>query len=97
MDHDSTLITLGKVDPKSKWITEATDLVFSDKDLDWVDQVDRDAKAVAIAEEDRARADIGATNVGEGGMKSQAKIIVVESSRNYLRHIRRRDASSSEP
>ena len=42
-DHDKTPINLEEVDPQSEWITEATDAVFSDEDLDWVDQAEREA------------------------------------------------------
>lgn len=50
---DTSSITLEEVDPKSEWITEATDPVFDDEDLQWLDQADREgqaeAEAVAVA------------------------------------------------
>lgn len=46
------------------------DPVFSDEDLDWVDQANREVEVVAMVEEEvRARANIGTTDVGEGGME----------------------------
>ncbi|XP_059076669.1 uncharacterized protein LOC131875947 [Cryptomeria japonica] len=52
MDHDSTPITLEEVDPESEWISEATDPMFGDEDLDWIDEVDREDEVVAMAEEE---------------------------------------------
>ena len=37
LDSDTSLITLEEVDPESEWITEATDPVFDDEDLQWLD------------------------------------------------------------
>ena len=55
---DTTPIVLENVDPHAEWNTEVDDPVFSDEDVEWVDQVDREAEAVAMAvEEARARGD----------------------------------------
>ena len=55
---DTTPIVLENVDPHVEWNTEVDDLVFSDEDVEWVDQVDREAEAVAMAvEEARTRGD----------------------------------------
>ena len=53
MNNDSSSITLEEVDPQSEWITKATDPIFNDGDIDWIDQVDREAEAVAIAKEEQ--------------------------------------------
>ena len=55
LDSDAAPITLEEVDPESEWITEATDPVFDDEDLQWLDQADREgqAEAVAMAVEDQ--------------------------------------------
>lgn len=53
---DTCPITLEEVDPQAEWNTKVDDHVFSDEDLEWVDQVDR-GEAVAMAEEARARGD----------------------------------------
>ena len=55
---DTSPIVLENVDPHAEWNTEIADPVFSDEDVEWVDQVDREAEAVAMAvEEARARGD----------------------------------------
>ena len=55
LDSDISPITLEEVDPEFEWITEVTDPVFDDEDLQWVDQADREgqAEAVAMAVEDQ--------------------------------------------
>lgn len=35
------------------WMTKVEDPIFSDEDLDWVDQVHREVEAVTMGEEDR--------------------------------------------
>ena len=51
---DSSPIVLENVDPHAEWNIEIVDLVFSYEDMEWVDQVDREAEAV---EEARAQGD----------------------------------------
>ncbi|XP_057826381.2 uncharacterized protein LOC131038091 [Cryptomeria japonica] len=100
MDHDSTPITLEEVDPESEWISEATDPMFGDEDLDWIDEVDREAEVVAMAEEEvRARGEPepepepelepelepDTADVCEGRMESRAESMAVDASRTYLR------------
>ena len=98
-DHDKTPINLEEVDPQSEWITEAIDAVFSDEDLDWVDQAEREAEVVAMAEEEaRARGDIAV--VGESGMESQTQaetMVVVATSSRTLRRLCRKDVGSTMP
>ena len=53
LDSDTSPITLEEVDPESEWITKATDPVFDDKDLQWVDEEDREVEAMAMAKEDQ--------------------------------------------
>ena len=84
----------------------------SESDIDWIDQVDIEVETVvAMAEEDgRAQAQTGDSeadsdtdvpDVGEHGMVSRGAAMAVESSRTYLRRLRRglgpEGASSSEP
>ncbi|XP_057838522.2 uncharacterized protein LOC131048545 [Cryptomeria japonica] len=112
MDHDSTPITLEEVDPESEWISEATDPLFGDEDLDWIDEVDREAEVVAMAEEEvRARGEPepepepepelepDTADVCEGRMESRAESMAVDASRTYLRvrRLRRKDPGSFEP
>ena len=55
---DTSPIVLENVDPHAEWNTEVDDPVFSDEDVEWVDQVDREAEAIVIAvEEARVRGD----------------------------------------
>ena len=80
-------------------VTEATDAVFSDKDLDWVDQAEREAEVVAMAEEE-ARARGGIDAVGERGMESQTQaetMAAAATSSRTLRRLRRKDAGSTMP
>ncbi|XP_057870338.2 uncharacterized protein LOC131076993 [Cryptomeria japonica] len=106
MDHDSTLITLKEVDLESEWISEATDPIFGDEDLDWIDQVDREVEVVAMAEEEvRARGEPepelepDTADVCEGRVESRAESMAADASRTYLRVrcLRRKDPGSSEP
>ena len=46
---DTSPIILEEVDPLAEWNTKIDDPIFSDEDLEWVDQVDREAEAVAMA------------------------------------------------
>ncbi|XP_057851132.2 uncharacterized protein LOC131061452 [Cryptomeria japonica] len=96
LDDDSSPITLEEVDPESDWLTESTDPVFTDEDLEWVDQADREAEAAAMAEEeDRARSGTApmATQTGT----SQAENMATQSSRTYLRRLCRRQIDEAEP
>ena len=98
-DHDNTPICLEEVDPQSEWISETTDAVFSDEDLDWVDQAEREAEVVAMAEEEaRARGDIAAVSESGMGSQIQAKTMAATatSSRTF-RRLRRKDAGSTMP
>ena len=46
------------VDPYAEWNTEIVDPVSNDEDLEWVNEADREAKAIVMAiEEARARGD----------------------------------------
>ncbi|XP_057864530.2 uncharacterized protein LOC131072406 [Cryptomeria japonica] len=105
-------IILDEVDPDAEWATETNPVaVFSDDDIDWIDRVDIEAEVVAMAEEERrARAEIGDSeadsdtdvpDVGEHGMVSRGAAMAAESSRTYLRHLRRgpgpEGARSSKP
>lgn len=58
---DSSPIILEEIDPESEWLTEATDAtLFTEEDYEWVDQVDIEAKVVAMAKEEaRTRSGIG--------------------------------------
>ncbi|XP_057842912.1 uncharacterized protein LOC131052305 [Cryptomeria japonica] len=65
--HMSPII-LDEVDLEAEWANEnqtapgTPTTVFSDDDIDWIDQVDIEAEAVAMAEEEqRARAETGNT------------------------------------
>ena len=58
LDSDTSPITLEEVDPESEWITEATDPVFDDKDLEWVNEADREAEVVPMAAEDQRAPDV---------------------------------------
>ena len=53
LDSDTSPITLEEVAPESEWIIKATDHVFDDEDLEWVDEADREAKVVAMAAEEQ--------------------------------------------
>ena len=55
MSTDTSPIVLEKVDIQVGWNKEVDDVVFIIEDLEYVDQVDREAKAVAMAKE-KARA-----------------------------------------
>lgn len=75
MDHVSTPITLEEVNPESEWIIEAMNLIFSDDDLDWVDQEDIEAEVVAMVEdEDRALENTYTTDVSQCYMESHDNI-----------------------
>ncbi|XP_059074400.1 uncharacterized protein LOC131045107 [Cryptomeria japonica] len=52
---DNSPIILAEVDPKAEWATE-TEPVFSDDDIDWVDQADAEAEVVAMGEEEQREA-----------------------------------------
>ena len=43
LDSDTSLTTLEEFDLESEWIIEATDPVFDDEDLEWVDEAYRKA------------------------------------------------------
>ncbi|XP_059063142.1 uncharacterized protein LOC131039688 isoform X2 [Cryptomeria japonica] len=64
---DMSPIILDEVDLEAEWANEnqtapgTPAAVFSDDDIDWIDQVDIEAEAVAMAEEQRARAETGNT------------------------------------
>ncbi|XP_059077762.1 uncharacterized protein LOC131075512 isoform X1 [Cryptomeria japonica] len=109
---DISPIILDEVDAKAEWANESEiDLVivFNDDDTDWIDQVDMEVEVVAMAEEEqRARAktrdtdsDTDVLDVGEHGMVSRGATMVAESSRIYLKRLRkgprREGARSSEP
>ncbi|XP_059065375.1 uncharacterized protein LOC131857186 [Cryptomeria japonica] len=94
LDADSSPITLDEVDPEFDWLTEATDLVFTDEDLEWIDQADREAEAVAMAEEDRAQS--GTTPMATQTGTSQAETMATQSSRTYLRCLSRRQIDEAE-
>ena len=49
MDSNTNLIAQEEVDPKAEWITTATNPIFSDEDLEWINQVDRVVEVVAMA------------------------------------------------
>ena len=51
MDNDTSLITLEKIDLEFEWIIEAIDPIFDDEDLEWVDEVDREAKGMDLVVE----------------------------------------------
>ena len=51
MGADSSPIILEEIDLESEWLTEVVDLVFIEEDCVWVDQVDIEVEAVAMAEE----------------------------------------------
>ena len=90
---DLSPITLEEVDPQSDWITEVEDPIFTDEDLDWVDQADREAEAIAMAEEeDRARGDTLDAGLGasESDTETQAEMMAATSSRTSLRRLRKR-------
>ena len=58
LDTNTSPIVLEKVDIQARWSTEVDDPAFSDEDLQWVDQVDREAEPVAMAmEEAKAQGD----------------------------------------
>ncbi|XP_059077336.1 uncharacterized protein LOC131876326 [Cryptomeria japonica] len=98
-------IILDEVDLEAEWANEnqtapgTPTTVFSDDDIDWIDQVDIEAEAVAMAEEEqRARADTGnietqsdttVLDVGEHGMVSRGATMAAESSRTYFKRLRR--------
>ncbi|XP_057837206.1 uncharacterized protein LOC131047347 isoform X2 [Cryptomeria japonica] len=96
-------IILDEVDLEAEWANESqTDpeiplAVFSDDDIDWIDQVDIEAEAIAMAEEEqRARVETGNTesdttvpDVGEHGMVSRGATMAAKSSRTYLKRLRR--------
>ena len=42
LDSDTSPITLEEVDLEFEWITETTDPIFDDEDLQWLDQADRE-------------------------------------------------------
>jgi hypothetical protein len=109
---DSSPIILGEIDPESEWLTEDPDAaVFTEEDHEWVDQVDREAEAVAMAEEE-ARARPGtrrrtrarteqATDTGPSDVHADAPIahagaMARQSSRTYLRRLSRRHTGYSE-
>ncbi|XP_057856565.2 uncharacterized protein LOC131065967 isoform X2 [Cryptomeria japonica] len=51
---DISPIILDEVDPEAEWAIETDPVaVFSDDDTDWIDQVDIEAEAVAMAEEEQ--------------------------------------------
>lgn len=55
---ETSLIVLENVDPHAEWNKEIFDPVFGDEDVEWVDQVNREAEAVAMAvEKARVRGD----------------------------------------
>ena len=83
LDSDTSPITLEKVDPESKWITEGTNPVFDDEDLEWVDEADREAEVVAMAEEDQR-----APFVSSG--TSQADAMATQPFRTYFRCLTKR-------
>ncbi|XP_057816153.1 uncharacterized protein LOC131029607 isoform X2 [Cryptomeria japonica] len=65
---DMSPIILDEVDLEAEWANEnqtapgTPTAVFSDDDIDWIDQVDIEVEAVAMAEEEqRARAETGNT------------------------------------
>ncbi|XP_059075804.1 uncharacterized protein LOC131043866 [Cryptomeria japonica] len=96
LDDDSSPITLEEVNPESDWLTESTDPVFTDEDLEWVDQADREAEAAAMAEEeDRARS--GTAPMATQTSTSQAETMATQSSRTYLRRLCRRQIDEAEP
>ena len=58
LDTDASPIVLETVDPHAEWNTKIVDPVFSDEDVEWVDQVDLEAEAlVMVVEEARAQGD----------------------------------------
>ena len=103
---DSSLIILEEIDPESKWLTQAMDPVFTEKDHEWVDQVDIEAEVVAMAEE-AARAHLGIgrrtrarTNVSPSDIVREpiahAGDMARWSSRTYLRRLSSRQTGYSE-
>ena len=52
MGTDTSPIVLEKVDIQTEWSPKIDDHVFSDEDLQWVDQVDREAEVVVMAVEE---------------------------------------------
>jgi hypothetical protein len=103
---DSSPIILEEVDPESEWLTEAVDPVFTEADHEWVDQADREAEAVAMAEEAaRARSGTGRltrarTNIGSDVVREPilhaAGDMAHQGSRTYLRRLCRRETGYSE-
>ena len=93
-NSETSLITLEEVDPKSEWITEAISLVFDDEDLEWVDEADREATAVAVTIEDQ-RATVVPSGTSQALTEntvdprgtSQAEAMANQSSGTYLRHL----------
>ena len=90
-------ITLEEVDPESEWITEATDPIFDDEDLEWADEAEREAETVAMAaKEHRALVvpsgtsqALAETTIDPRGT-SQAETMANHSSKTYLRCLTRR-------
>ena len=103
LDSDASSITLEEVDPESEWITEATDPIFDDEDLQWLDQADREgqAEAVAMAAEDQRApvvpsgtsqtlAEPEAESTVDPRGTSQADAMATETSRTYIRRLTKR-------
>ena len=87
-------ITFGEVDPREKWNIKIGDLVFNDKELEWVDQVNQAVEAIAIAKEARTQGDLledpednvdKDVDVTEPEPETQAYIIAPKSSKTHLR------------
>ena len=99
LDSDTSPITLEKVDPESKWITEGTNPVFHDDDLEWVDEANKEGEAMAMEKEDQ-RAPVvprgtsqtlaePKTIVDTGGT-SQADAMDTQPFRTYFRCLTKR-------